>query len=167
MDSFSPIPADFPLSAGILSAVVSASCPPCGSGDAPTTAAGTAALPRPKKKRPHLWGHSLKEAMEGKSGKAMQGADPPAGPAYCEMSRTESEGQARPLFLPWRGALARPKRLSLADSSGFHASPCNHATCGDCPASGADPSKGLSGAINCRFLHIGCSTLLRPSGLND
>jgi len=34
-----------------------------------------------KKKRPHYWGHSLKEAMEGKSGKAMQGADPAAGPA--------------------------------------------------------------------------------------
>src|ERR1700674_5576607 len=46
------------------------------------------------------------------SGKAMQGADPPAGPAYCEMSRTESEGQARPLFLLRRGALARPKRAA-------------------------------------------------------
>ena len=33
------------------------------------------------KKRPHCWGHSLKEAMEGKLGKAMQGADPAAGSA--------------------------------------------------------------------------------------
>jgi hypothetical protein len=47
--------------------------------------------------------------MEGKSEKAMQGADPAAGSAYSEKSRTESEGQARPLFLLLREALAQPK----------------------------------------------------------
>jgi len=78
----------------------------------------------PPKKRPHLWGHSLKEAMEGKSGKAMQGADPPAGSAWCEKSRTESEGQARPLFLLSRGALARPKPLDPVRPHTSHASHC-------------------------------------------
>jgi hypothetical protein len=53
-----------------------------------------------KKKRPHFWGHSLKEAKGRKSGKAMQGTNPAAGSALSEKSRTESEGQARPLFLP-------------------------------------------------------------------
>jgi len=46
----------------------------------------------------------------------MQGADPAAGSAESEKSRTESEGQARPLFLADRGALAQPK----------HALPANH-----------------------------------------
>ena len=40
----------------------------------------------------------------------MQRTDPPAGPAKSEKSRTESEGQARPLFLLARGALATPKK---------------------------------------------------------
>jgi hypothetical protein len=52
----------------------------------------------------------------------MQGADPPVGPAYCEMSRTESEGQARPLFLPSEGALAQPKRLAPGHFRSFLAS---------------------------------------------
>jgi len=51
--------------------------------------------------------------MEGKSGKAMQGANPAAGSAECEKSRTESEGQARPLFLPGIEALAAPKNHNL------------------------------------------------------
>src|SRR5271165_2882818 len=43
------------------------------------------------------------------SGKAMQRTDSPGGSAESEKSRTESEGQARPLFLPRKGALPRPK----------------------------------------------------------
>src|SRR5215467_15377985 len=66
-----------------------------------------------EKKRPHFWGHNSKEAMEGKSGKAMQGANPAPGSAECEKSRTESEGQARPLFLPGIEALAAPKNHRL------------------------------------------------------
>jgi hypothetical protein len=39
----------------------------------------------------------------------MQAADPPAESVESEKSRTESEGQARPLFLLLREALATPK----------------------------------------------------------
>jgi len=46
----------------------------------------------------------------------MQGASPPGGLA-CEKSRTESEGQARPLFLSWGEALAPPKRLEPMDEA--------------------------------------------------
>jgi len=45
------------------------------------------------------------------SGKAMQAADSPAESVESEKSRTESEGQARPLFLLLGGALATPKWL--------------------------------------------------------
>ena len=63
----------------------------------------------PQKSGPIAGATVQKRQRVGKSGKAMQGADPAAGSAYCEKSRTESEGQARPLFLLWTEALAAPK----------------------------------------------------------
>ena len=56
----------------------------------------------------------------------MQGADPPAGPAYCEMSRTESEGQERPLLLPVEEHLPSQSDWPRAILDGIHASPCKY-----------------------------------------
>jgi hypothetical protein len=62
-----------------------------------------------KKSGPIAGATVQKRQRVGMSGKAMQRTDPPAGPAESEKSRTESEGQARPLFLLGGGALAQPK----------------------------------------------------------
>ena len=56
----------------------------------------------------------------------MQRTDPPAGSAESEKSRTESEGQARPLFLPRKGALPRPKLSSRRRKDGFHVNQCKY-----------------------------------------
>jgi len=91
----------------------------------------------------------------------MQGADPAAGPAYCEKSRTESEGQARPLFLPWREALARPKRRLGYDPRCLRVTHCKNWTFLSVRRFPAGPGTRLSRAKNCTFLHNGCRTLLR------
>jgi hypothetical protein len=87
-------------------------CLPYGKGFA-LRPAGTAVDAQTKKSGPITGATVQKRQRVGKSGRAMRATDPPVGPAESEKSRTESEGQARPLFLLPRGALAQPKGLFL------------------------------------------------------
>jgi hypothetical protein len=95
----------------------------------------------------------------------MQRTDPAAGSAESEKSRTESEGQARPLFLLHRGALPPPKLPFRCRKDGFHASQSKYVTYKDFLNSSSRTSKWIARAKSCTFLHIDCRTLLRPKDI--
>jgi hypothetical protein len=95
----------------------------------------------------------------------MQRTDSPGGSAKSEKSRTESEGQARPLFLPCKGALPPPKLPFRCRKDGLPASQCKYVIYKDFADSTALTSKQIPRAKSCTFLHIDCRTLLRSKDL--